>query len=68
MHHTITMTLSVVGLLALTLLGRGLITGLTTDLDLDFSLRQSRAEPNSAQLQVTAERRHETAAPLCARP
>ncbi len=62
------MTLGVVGLLALTLLGRGLITGLATDLDLDFSLRQSRTERDSAQNQVTAARSHETAAPLCAKP
>ena len=62
------MAIGVVGLLALTLFGRGLITGLTTDLDLDFSLRQSRTEHDPAQVQATAERSHEMVAPRCDKP
>lgn len=68
MHQPISLTIGVVGLLALTLFGRGLLGSLYSDLDLDFSLRQSRTERPPVQLQVSAERSRTDAAPLCARP
>lgn len=48
------MTVGLISLLALTLLGRGLIAGLGLELDMDFSLRQSRAEHAPAHAQPAA--------------
>ena len=53
------MMIGVLGMLALTLLVREL------NMDMDFSLRQTRTAPDSAQEQTVARRRPATAAPLC---
>lgn len=55
------MTIGVLGLLALTLFRREF------NMDMDFSLRQTRTAPDSAQEQTAAARRPvpAVAAPLC---